>query len=257
MRKVGSLPYRLESAIEPTDSDPFWLIDFTKIRYDGGPGKAKQASPVESFDMGGGYGFAEETAVLYDATNGWLVVQYNHHGPRAQAIGDYFSIYDSENLNFYELLLQLNQSAQARLSKKKIFTKLQIHVAPSRLSPAFRKANVSLVSSLESQNKEFGGDFVMVEIGLDRDSNKSLNIKKWLPSFLKMANEEESVSTLRIYGRDDADSTIDPVDLISERLEIVRHSLPLDAGLRYPQKDRFAALKGAYKVWLKDGVIAA
>lgn len=257
VRKLVTQPYRLEEVKPPTADEPFWLADFTKVRYDGGPGKASDGTPVESFEMAGGYGFAEETAMLYDPKTGYIVMQYNHHGPRAQSISEYLSIFDLEQPNSYEFLLQLNAAAQARLKNKTIFTRLKIRVAPAKLSDAFRKANVSLVTALESQATFVGGDFVVVEIGLERENKGSLKLKKWLPSFIKMANQEhEAVNSLTISGRDGIDQPIDPVDLIHERLETVIRDMPLDAGLRYPTEDRYKALKRAYTGWKKDGNIA-
>lgn len=257
-RNVGSQSYRLEEVFEPTEKEQYWILDFTKFRFEGGPGKASVLTPVESFAMKGGYAFAEETAVLYDHINGWLVVQYNHNGPRSQAISDYLSSFDIQSPNEFIFRIQLNIGAQARLANKKFFTKLHIRVAPDRLSKSYREANVSLVTALESQTKAFGGDIVTVEVGLERDSNKSLQIKKWIPSFLTMVDQEpDAVTSLTISGKDDLEYNIDPVDLISERLELVIKDLPLDDGLRYPQEARYNALKRAYNGWVKDGVIVA
>lgn len=257
VRKLGYQSYRLEEVILPTDEEPYWIADFTKMRHDGGPGKASKATPVESFDMAGGFGFAEETAMLYDAKAGFIIMQYNHHGPRAQSISEYLSIYDSSQANSYELLLQLNPSAQARLNNKKLFTRLKIRVAPSKLSQAYRKANVGLVTALESQTNLAGGDFVFVDVGLDRENKGSLKLKKLLPAFLKLANyEHEAVSALQISGRDEPDFPIDMVDLIGERLQSVIKSMPLDDGLRYPKAERYKALKRAYNGWKKDKIIS-
>lgn len=255
-RKLGNEPYRLEEAIAPTPACPYWLLDFTRLRFDGGPGKASTTTPVESFELAGGYGFAEETAVLMDLRHGWTAVQYNHYGPRANAVSEYLSIFEQEKPNFYEFMLQLNPTAQARLASKSIFTRVKIRVAPSKLSAAFRQKNVSLVTALEAQTKEFGGDFVTIEVGLERDSPRSLQLSKWVPSFLKMANyEHEAVDTLIVSGRDEATMPIDPVDLIKERLEFSIKGLPLDAGLRYPRNARYEALQRAANGWKAQGII--
>lgn len=255
-RRLGSDPYRLEEAIAPTTSCPYWCLDFTRLRFDGGPGKASASTPVESFDLGNGYGFAEETAVLLDLQRGWAVVQYNHFGARANAIAEYLSIFDPEKLNAYELRLQLNPSAQARLAKKVVFTKLKVRVAPTRLTKHFRQNNVGLVSALEANTKQFGGDVVTIEIGLDRSSPTSLKLSNLVPSFLKMANEEhEAVDTLIVSGRDGADMPIDPVDLIKERLEISIKGVPLDVGLRYPRNERYSALIRAANGWSAEGIM--
>lgn len=255
-RTSGRQPYRLEDATPPTKKSPFWLLDLTKRRYEGGPGKASKKTPVESFEMGAGFGFAEETAALYDPESGFVVVQYNHHGPRAAAIAEYFSSFDLASPNYYELLLQLSPNAQARLNDKTIFTRIKLKVAPAMLSDVFRKNNVSLVDSLSAQTNEFGGDTVTIEVSLNRGANVSLKIKSKLKAFLRMANEEqEAVSAMVITGRDGIDQPLDAVDLIHERLETVLQQMPLDDGLRYPKDDRYKALQRAYNGWKADKII--
>ena len=206
--------------------------------------------------MSGGYGFAEETAVVHDHKGGWLAIQYNHYGPRSQAISEYLSTYSLDKPNQFEFILQLNRAAHARLANKSIFTKLNIKEAPARLSKEYKKANIALVTSLESTSKIVGGDYVSVEIGLERESTTSLNLSKYIPSFLIMANEErDAVSSLTISGKEDEIHPIDPVDLIKERLEVVINNMPLDNGLRIPKEDRFNALKRAYNTWVAEGII--
>lgn len=255
-RTLGSQPYRMEEAIEPTKGSPFWLIDFSKRRYEGGPGKASKSTPVESFDMTG-YQFAEETAALYDPVTNFVIVQYNHHGPRAVSIADYCSSFDLATPNHYELLLQLSPDAQARLKNKTIFTRISLKVAPAKFSAAFKKNNVSLVSALSSQTNEFGGDTVSIEVALNRESNVSLKIKNKLKLLIRMANEEtNAVSAMVISGRDGVGYPIDAVDLIHERLETVVKNMELDDGLRYLKNERYKALQRAYNGWKKDKIIS-
>ncbi|MDX8398987.1 MAG: DUF6731 family protein [Gallionellaceae bacterium] len=256
-RMIGKQPFRLEDAVPPTKTSPFWLLDLSKRRYEGGPGKASKDTPVKSFKMGAGFGFAEETAALFDPYSGFVIVQYNHYGPRAGAIAEYFSSYDLASPNFYEFQLQLSPNAQARLNNKKVFTRIKLTVAPAMLTDAYRKNNISLVNSLSAQLNEFGGDTVSIEVSLNRGSNTSLKIRNKLKALLCMANEEQdAVSAMVITGRDDIDQRLDPVDLIHERLETPIKDMPLDEGLRYPKEARFLALQRAYNGWKKDKIIS-
>lgn len=255
-RKFGMQPYRLEDATPPTDTQPCWLLDFSKRRDEGGPGKSSKKTPVESFEMGDEFGFAEETAALYDPASGFVVLQYNHNGPRATAIAEYLSCYDQAQPNHYDFLLQLEPNAQARLQGKTKFTHLKIKIAPAKLSNAFRENNVSLVEALSSQNREFGGDTVSIEVALNRGSNGSLKILNKLKALISMANDEtDAVSAMVISGRDST-SPIDAVDLIKERLETTIKEMPLDEGRRYPQADRFNALQRAYNGWKTNKIIS-
>ena len=248
---------RLEDFLAPDENRPFWLLDFAKLRFDGGPGRASEKEPTASFDLAEGEGFSEETGMLYHPTSGFAALQYNHHGPRVQSIADYLGGFDAEQPATYDFLLQLKSDAQARLDKKKIFTRFEMKVAPAILSPSFRKNNVSLTSMLKRQITEFGGDTVAITVALERGNVGSLSLKKWLNIFKTMANSEyEAVSVLRIVGRDENDGPLDPVDLIAEKEHLEYKGVEMDAGLRYLRNERWRCLQGAYSTWKAKKVIA-
>lgn len=256
IRKLGNQRYRLEAAEPPTDAHPFWLLDFGKFRFDGGPGRASNAAPIESFDMAANEWFAEETAALIDTEHGYLVIQYNHHGARAGSIGEYLSTYDVDHVNDYDFRICLNRAAQARLDRKKIFTKLEVKVAPANLSDSFKKANVSLTTALKRSQQDFGGDHVSITVGLEQASNSRLKIAKWIGAFKSLAGEgHAAVKTLAISGRDGDDSAIDLVDLIREKLEFSFKDVRLDTGRRYVREDRWDRLTRAYNQWKREKLI--
>src|SRR5712671_1150043 len=70
-----------------------WLCDFVKIRMDHGPSKAGLTQPAKGFELKNDEGFGEETAFLWDSTNDWCVIQYNHFGVRPSAIAEYLSLF--------------------------------------------------------------------------------------------------------------------------------------------------------------------
>lgn len=71
---------RVEKIERPTPRRPYWLMDFVRLRYNHGPGRASERRPVKGFDMANGDGFAEETAMLYCPKHGMIFSQYNHFG---------------------------------------------------------------------------------------------------------------------------------------------------------------------------------
>lgn len=257
-RNISRHAMRLETGVPPTSACPYWLLDFCKLRFESGPGKASRSTPVESFDLENDQGFAEETAMLFDPITRLCAVQYNHHGPRSGSIAEYLSLGNPTHPNSYELLLQLNPGAQARLEKKKVFTRLEMKVAPSLLSDAFQKADVSMTSYLKQQQQQFGGDYVSIVVGLDRHSERStLQLSKWVDTFLRMARgETQAVDMLKITCREEPDSVADVVDLISEKLEASFSDLMLDKGLRYQRDSRWAALQRAYNGWVKQRLVS-
>ncbi len=55
-----------------------WLMDFVKIRLHHGPSKAGENCPAQGFELEQSEGFGEETAMLWNSSNDWCVLQYNH-----------------------------------------------------------------------------------------------------------------------------------------------------------------------------------
>lgn len=253
IRKINDREMRLEHVSK--NDKGLWHLDFGLLRFDNGPGRASKKTPVTDFDLKIGEGFGEETAAIYDPVSGYLALQYNHFGARVSAIAAYLSTLD-EKPNSYEFRLSLDDSAVARLKKKTIFTKIEMKVAPGKLSKAFKENNVSLYSALAAQQKEFGGDIVTVVVGLEKNSNKSLSIANKITSLLGLASDEpDAVSTLQVSGKDSQTASIDLVDLLEESRTTQFKDLPLSSGLRYPLSDRFNRLQRAFNGWKADKAI--
>lgn len=248
---------RVEDEIySPSDHRPYWLMDFAKLRFDGGPGRASVKQPTRSFDLDSGEGFSEETAILYHPQSQHMIVQYNHIGPRSTAIAEYLSVFDPRRLTSYELRIKLRGDAMARLKSKKLFTRLEIKVAPSNLSPYFRENNVALCQALESQLNNFGGEVVTIEVGLDRGSKGSLKLGDWMNSIWRLAAEDrKAIKHLEVRGREGDYGNIDPIDLLAEKEELSYSGLEMDTGLRYFRTERYSRLENAFSHWLAKQVI--
>ena len=238
----------------PQDGKPYWLLDFGRKRLSG-PGRAALDAPVQSFNLNGGF-FAEESCALYDPQRGKLLFQYNHHGAKAATIAQYLSRYQHGGTNSYEFRIKLNQTAQARLARKRIFSKLIVKVAPAELTDDFRVRNVALSTALLRCQQDFGGDVVTIEVGLERGSQNSLNLRDKIESLWELATTERTAtSRAEVYGRDGDDLPIDPVNLIKEKLEMVYPGLGLDDGGRIRRVDRWARLEWAHDTWARDRII--
>lgn len=255
LRTVGLLDMRLEDIQEPSTESAAWRLDFCKLRNQG-PGKAGPGLATQSFDLQTGERFSEETAMVFDAVTGYATVQYNHYGPRAPAIADYLSMFLPQGLS-YELLIQLDPTAQARLQRKKKFTRIAFRVAPARLSAAWRENNISMYKAIEAQRQTYGGDWVAVEVSLERRSSATLNLIDKVKGVLGLANEGDDVVTeLVVTGRDADDDRVDVVNLLSGKLVQTYKRLPLDTGFRVSAVDRWIRLEDAMKTWRAAGIVS-
>lgn len=254
LRNINNRDMRLDHVEQAANG--LWKLDFTVLRFDNGPGRASRDAPLRDFDLHEGEGFGEGTAAIYDPSSGHIALQYNHYGARASAICAYLSTLD-EKPNGYEFRISLNDTALARLKKKTVFTRLELKVAPAQLSGAFKKANVSLCSALAAQQDTFGGDFISIEVGLDRQSKKStLPIANTLKSLIQLAQgERDAVKRLQVSGKDSEVSPIDVVDLLEEARTTTFKDLPLSLGLRYPLEDRLLRIERALRGWKAEKAI--
>ena len=254
LRSIGYQEIRLEDIRPPGKVDGTWRLDFCKLRNQG-PGRASPKVATQSFELQQGERFAEETAALFDPASGFLAVQYNHFGPRSASLGEYLSIYLAQGERF-ELRLQLDPTAQARLKKKVQFTRAAFRVAPAKLSAAWRNNNVAMHKAIQVQQDTYGGDWISVEVNLEQRSRDSLKLADKLKGMLGLAEEpRDAVARVEVAGRDDRDLNIDVVDLIEEKLEKTYTGLPLDIGLRISAEDRWKKLEEAMKSWKAGGIV--
>ncbi|WP_323054986.1 DUF6731 family protein [Dechloromonas sp. A34] len=257
LRQVTTRPIRMDDPMAPDDKfKGVWRLSFLKFRSEG-PGRASPSTVAESIPLAEGESFSEDTAAIFDPESKALVVQYNHYGPRASAIEDYFTVWTGVQQAKYSFLLQINQAAQARLRNKKLFTRLNFRVAPDRISEHWKNANVSLADALKCTADIGEGDWISVEISMDRrDHNRSLDIFDKIQAFVGLADEpRDVVSHLEISGRDDIGEAVDPVNLINERVQKSYRDLPLDEGRRIPMEVRWNCLYDAYSTWKQSGLI--
>lgn len=256
VRQLGYQEFRLEEAIHPDRHWPTWRIAVCKFRGEG-PGLAKRDTPSMSMNLDDDEDFTEDTAMLFDPASKMIVMQYNHYGPRAGSVADYFSAWLGANDGAYELAPQLNQNVQARLKSKKQFTRVAFRVAPAMVTDAWKNNNVALTTMLEDQAKAWDGEWVTVVISLDaRDPQSTLSVRDKLKALIGLSHESrDAVRLLQVSGRDDVGLRVDQIDLLAERLERTYNGLPLDQGRRVSMDSRWKALHDSYEHWKKDGLI--
>lgn len=254
MAQAKFQPMRLECLDVPPARPGLWRLDFCKLRTTG-PGKASASEPTRGFDMAEEDRFSEESAAIYDERSGYIAIQYNHYGPRATTIEDYLSVFAGQGLG-YHLDIQLDPSVQARLARKTIFSKFAYRVAPARLSSHWRNLNVSLARALTSQQDAFGGDWVSVEVSLERRSKPTLKLVDRLSGILGLTQEStDAVAKLEVYGKDDGDSLVEKIDLLHGKLVMTFENLSVDIDRRVPRDLRWACLESSLYDWMGRGIV--
>ncbi|MEK6382682.1 MAG: DUF6731 family protein [Burkholderia gladioli] len=260
LRDIGGQEVRLESIVAPHTEDndtPYWLLDFTKLRFEHGPGRASRIAPIAGFELEEDEGFGEETAALFDARHRAMLIQYNHHGVRSATIEHYFNLYVPDAPRGYELILRMDDAAEVKFARKQILTKLHFKISPPRMSPAQRHAGVRLARALE-MNDDLRGANIEVVISAGRSHNAMLNIQhvhRIIEPLRRLIAEDAHrdhdhiVQKLEIEGKDDALAQAEAISLLTPKLEQRIAGLELGGDLRYTRRSRWDALLRARNGW--------
>jgi len=259
LKVVGHQEVRLESILPPhTDENdsPYWLLDFAKIRFDHGPGKASRVAAIEGFDLDEDEGFGEETAVLFDARHRFMLIQYNHYGVRSATIQNYFNIYEDNALRGYGLGVLLDSAAEVKFARKQILKKIHFKIAPPRMSAAQRRAGVGLGRALDL-NDDLNGSDIEVIISAGRQQNAMLNhqrVHNVVTALRRLVGQDDGrddaiVQKLEIIGKENELAQAESINLLISKLEQKIPGLDLGDDRRYTQRSRWDALLRARASW--------
>lgn len=250
-RKPSYNDMKLENIQPPTPSTPYWLLNFSKLR-DYSPGKGSTKGTTQPIVYGQGEGPSEETAMLYQPSTGFVAIQYNHYGLRSDAIAEYLSIFDGTSQNNFEFNVQLKNTAQARLATKNIFTKLQVKVAPSSITPAYRQNNTAFMAALDATSST-NPDTLELTLTANRKNSNGLDIKNWLKSLQNLVQGGATAQRVVVSGKDSINSKVDVINLIEEKESIDYSKVELDLGKRLDLADRWLHLEKSFAKWKNDG----
>lgn len=258
LRKIGlqKQEIRLESIRAPGqdgNTTPFWFLDFTKLRFDHGPGKVSRDEPIEGFELEDDEGFGEETGVLFDPVTRHALIQYNHNGPRSGTIEEYFCVYDNAVASKYSLLTVLDDTANLRLAQKDIIKKIQFKVAAPRITDAQRNGNVPLGRVLDLAST-LDGETIEVIVSAGR-GNLGANVVQGLIGALRnlipvgQGADESALKTFKVSGKAGALGETDEINMLLAKEELTIDGLQSGDDLRYTQASRWQALQRARNGW--------
>jgi len=245
-RKRGADFIRLETHEQRGN---LWLCDFVRLRMDHGPSKAGLSQPAQGFDLDTDQGFGEETAFLWDSSNDWCVVQYNHHGVRPTAIAEYLSLFIHTDPVALELMPKLDDKIHAKLRAKKLVTKVTLSVAPKELSDDDFDLGGGLGTAAKALKRS---DAEHIEITISAPARRGLDFSLtefagWLKR-LGGASEDSPVSAARATARETPADAPEVLDLLKHRITTEAEMTP-GVDKRYPIKDRWDAVHRAHTSW--------
>lgn len=227
------------------------LLDFVKRRAIG-PGRVRVAGNVESFNFDPGEEFGEETAALYDEQNQWLVVQYNQHGSRIGAIGDYLNQWDPEATFMIEP--KLSNDAEEQLLKRSQLRKLSFRVRASQtMLKTMRESGISLGEGLARMATSSGSQWIDVELSIRQRKGELSSEASGLLKLFASRIDDDEVKRLQVKARTSVDGSEELIDFIKQRIAQKCDDRDLEVvNGRYTLESRWRALLRVHAGWLQQ-----
>lgn len=259
LKDVSGNRVRIEQIVPPQsvgNESTYWLLNFTKFRFENCPGKVGVNTPIEGFDIGKDEGFGEETAAIYDPKSKFMIIQYHHSGVRASAIENYLSNYfhDDDQITGYELKVKLDPTAEAKLAKKKYISKVKLKIAPPQITKVFREQNLSLGTVLDMGSSAKSKD---IELVLAADRGENLNDRFIMPlinSLKKLRqfdldNDSAAMTKFEVFGRNEKEDRADAINMLAPKLKLEISGLTVGGDKRYTIISRWDGLLRAATGW--------
>jgi hypothetical protein len=247
---VGGQEIRLEKAFQDSDNPHLWFLDFTKSRYENGPGRISPTVAIQGFTLASNEGFGEETAALYDSKKNLIAIQYNHFGPRAGSIENYLSSTNFNNPIVYDFQIKLDLNAEAKLASKSIITKFNYKLSKENSLEKMKVSGLGLNSSLDIVNSLNGNSIeITVSIGKSKQKLSKSIFDNYLTELKKLFKGEDGivVESLSAMAKNSESEKSEYIDLMLPKIEVEIPGLVLGAGRRYTRDSRWVALSQAYK----------
>jgi hypothetical protein len=226
------------------------LINFVKLRMTHGPGRGSLAENTRGFDLEGHEGFAEETAALLDLEHNHAVIEYNHHGARYAALEDYLSRINPDLGNRFELLPCLDDEAMRRLQRMQTLNKIEIKVAPGKLTSK-EKHGIPLLNKALDIAEVADAPALTLTLGGLPGVRARLNDALWpvLNALVDRVRHddtlgherERAIKTLKVTGKEAENLGAELLDLVKGRV-YREHELTPGPDRRFSLDDRWSAL---------------
>lgn len=225
-------------------------LNFVSFRLSTAPVRLAEDRPLAEIDIAEDESFGEETACLYDPGSRYMLVQYNHYGPRSGAIRDYLAYRQDGKTYYYTFAAKLSPASEQRIRNLGVVSRVDVAIAIPNLPDDARHLSVDSAINLARAN---GAQ--RLELALA--SRQGLVIRSttdWLLGLYRHFSQGE-IQKLTVRGSDGDDSPRETIDLLADRL-CLDQPLTHRAGRRLPLDMRLEALHQAYGQWSREGHFA-
>ena len=237
----GSVRLRLEDC---HSRNGLLELNFVSLRLGSAPVRVAEDRPAAEINIADDEFFGEETACLYDPGSGYLLIQYNHYGPRISGIRETLRYGDNGERHGYEFVPKLHPSSEARIRGLALVSRVEVSFAVPDLGPAAKDLSVGESIDLA---KAFGAQRLDIVLG-SRSGLVIGPIHDWLASLRKLGGHDDAaIQKLTVRASEDEDGPRETIDLLADRLVKDWHLPP--TGRRVPLEERMKALRQTHQEW--------
>jgi hypothetical protein len=230
-----------------------YYANFVIFRGGSGPVIVSEHRPMSEIAIKDDESFGEDTACLYDPQAKYILIQYNHHGPKASAIQDYMTFVEGELTHRYTLAPKLSQASEERIRGLRLVSKLEVAFAVPELINENMASSVSVGGALDLARKN-GADTLELVLGNRRGLIDGA-IKDLVVDLFRISPGDPGIKKLTLRAQSAEDVPRETIDLIAERL-CSEVDIPLGLGRRYSLADRWDQLAIVRQSWIEAGFLA-
>ncbi len=250
LRELPSTRIRLEEVFFSQSGLIF--ANFVLFRTGSGPAIVSDSTRLSEIDIRDDQYFGEDTACLYDPTSSYILIQYNHHGPKASAIQQYLSYDEDDQNHSYVFAPKLSQSSEEKIRNLAVVSRVEVSFAVPDLLNYTNPRDLSFSQAIEVARIN-GAETVSLVIGNRRGLALQI-VKDLIAGLQRTASVGEGITKLAIKAQVDDDTPRETIDLIADRL-FTQVDVHLGAGRRYSVTDRWNTIKTTLDHWTKSGLL--
>ena len=259
-RKINEVKIQLQG-LESYDNG-LWVGDFVNLRSRGSPGIASDMAEIRAVEYAENERPGEETAVLFDPRTSHILVQYNHHGVKRNAIELYLNNYTSANGSCEVKDVPGPELIESLTRQTSIVKTLSLSFAPqSFVNNRSAARGLGLQEVLDFGNR-FRGASVRIEISAPkRDGGLDRSVMcEFLRRMSGRSGNREQLADGRVKSAkcivEEPDEGEKILDLAGGRM-YVSEDVSMGDGRRLDRQSRYQALFRAYGRWCDDFTIRA
>ena len=237
----GSVRLRLEDC-RPRNG--LLEMNFVSLRLGSAPVRVAEDRPAAEIRIAKDEFFGEETACLYDPGSGYLLVQYNHYGPRISGIRETLRYGEKGIRHGYEFVPKLHPTSEARIRSLTLVSRVEVSFSIPNLSQVGKRLSVGESIDLA---QAFGAQRLDIVLG-SRTGLVIGPIHEWLVQLLRLGGHKDAaIHKLTVRASEEDDGPRETIDLLADRL--VRDWPLPPTGRRVPLETRLQALRQTHREW--------